>query len=285
MPWARRRILIWGKTRPELSKTYREIVCTGGVFEHSRGLVRLYPIPLRYMDDEARFKKYQWIETEVIPASETSDADVRPESYRIRTDVEVEVIGEPIPTGKNGSWQARAEWLIQPQNLVASVEELQDRQARDRTSLGILQPKTIEDIKAVRVADSERDGFNKRHADLCAQMDFPIDEVSGREIRPLMAPHYHFQVKFRCDDARCEKSHTFKILDWEVYALHRGIMRRRHCTAEAAAQEATTFLRERLITPGRDVRFFLGNFARHPQTFSIVGLWYPQRTAQTSLAF
>src|SRR5690349_10297784 len=58
--WERRRILIWGKTRPELSRNYRETVCTGGVFEDSGRLVRLYPIPLRYLDDEKYFKKYQW---------------------------------------------------------------------------------------------------------------------------------------------------------------------------------------------------------------------------------
>ena len=50
--WERRRILIWGKTRPELSAKYREIVCTGGVFEDTKCLVRLYPIPLRYLEDE-----------------------------------------------------------------------------------------------------------------------------------------------------------------------------------------------------------------------------------------
>src|SRR5262249_4696351 len=43
----RQRILIWGKTRPELSRTYRETVCTGGILADNRRLIRLYPIPLR----------------------------------------------------------------------------------------------------------------------------------------------------------------------------------------------------------------------------------------------
>ena len=41
--WQRRRILIWGKTRPELSKKYREIVCTGGVFEDTKKTRPLIP--------------------------------------------------------------------------------------------------------------------------------------------------------------------------------------------------------------------------------------------------
>jgi hypothetical protein len=36
--WETRRILIWGKTRPELSKKHRETVCTGGVFEDTKSV-------------------------------------------------------------------------------------------------------------------------------------------------------------------------------------------------------------------------------------------------------
>src|SRR5262249_14937551 len=54
--WEKRRILIWGKTSPQLSSRYIETVCTGGVFEDGAP-VRLYPIPFRYLDDQDRFKK------------------------------------------------------------------------------------------------------------------------------------------------------------------------------------------------------------------------------------
>jgi hypothetical protein len=102
--WERRKILIWGKTRPELSTKYRETVCTGGVFADTKRLVRLYPIPLRYMDDEKIFKKYQWIKAYVTK----STSDPRPESYKIRAD-DIQVF-DTIPT-KSGNWNARAEWV------------------------------------------------------------------------------------------------------------------------------------------------------------------------------
>src|SRR5450755_141693 len=54
----KRKILIWGKTAPELSMKYYETVCTGGVLEDGTP-VRLYPIPYRYMADDDKFKKYQ----------------------------------------------------------------------------------------------------------------------------------------------------------------------------------------------------------------------------------
>src|SRR5580704_6023249 len=100
--WERRRILVWGKTRPEVSRNYRETVCTGGVFEDTGRLVRLYPIPLRYLDDQKYFKKYQWITADVQPAG---PRDKRPESYRIRFD-RIEV-GETIDTGRNSEWSER----------------------------------------------------------------------------------------------------------------------------------------------------------------------------------
>jgi len=197
--WARKKILIWGKTRPELSKTYREIVCTGGVFADNKRLVRLYPIPLRYMDDDKIFKKYQWIEAWV----KKSTSDTRPESYKIRSD-EI-TIGETIPS-KSGCWDKRAEWIMQSGNIFASVESLQDKQIADQTSLGLVKPEEIIDVKAERYSKSESDKYWRNYEELVRQMELPIDDDSGREIRPLKPPDYRFKIKFRCRDTRCAYS-------------------------------------------------------------------------------
>jgi len=92
--------------------------------------VRLYPIPLRYLDDRRYFRKYQWIEADVRRA----DEDPRPESYRIRVD-DIRV-GDQIGT-ERGTWRQRATWILVPENLFDSVESLQARQAEDNTSLGL----------------------------------------------------------------------------------------------------------------------------------------------------
>lgn len=147
--YERRRILIWGKTRPEASRTHKETVCTGGVFEDTRRFVRLYPIPLRYMNDESKFKKYQWITAEVRKSS----SDPRPESYKIRCD-DLET-GALIET-KNGNWDARAEWILTASNCFPSVEALVRAQARDGTSLGIVKPAEIRRIHRARLSEAER---------------------------------------------------------------------------------------------------------------------------------
>jgi hypothetical protein len=150
--WERKRILIWGKTRPELSRSHKETVCTGGVFEDTKRFVRLYPIPLRYLDDEKVFKKYQWIEAFVRKAIK----DTRPESYNIRCDGIT--VGEFIPSEK-GDWSRRAEWIIQPGHIFRSVESLQDAREREGTSIGMVKPLSVTDYRVEAYSEEERQGF------------------------------------------------------------------------------------------------------------------------------
>jgi len=42
--WTTTKLLIWGTTYPEFSKTYYETVCTGALDEDTGKLVRIYPI-------------------------------------------------------------------------------------------------------------------------------------------------------------------------------------------------------------------------------------------------
>jgi hypothetical protein len=265
--WQRRRILIWGKTRPEVSRNYRETVCTGGVFEDSGRLVRLYPIPLRYLDDNKYFKKYQWITADVARAD---DHDRRPESYRIRPDG-IQLEGS-IKTGKTGDWAERAHWVLRPENVVRSVEELQARQKADATSLGVLKPKKIVQVHVENYAPAERNTFWKRYKETVAQLELELDE-NKREPKPLTPPDYRFQIRFTCDDPACTLVHKFGILDWEIDALY--FRMKKKYNAERAKQEVVQTL-ERLCRPEYDLRFFLGNISTHPTNFTIVGLWYPR---------
>jgi hypothetical protein len=137
-----------------VSAKYRETVCTGGVFADTGRLVRLYPIPLRYMDDEKLFQKYHWIEADVMRAS---DHDRRPESYRINPDRIV--VRERIGTS-DSTWRDRARWVLPPGNTFASVEALQAQQRIDHTSLGVVKPKKIVQIVCEPYSKHERDGYH-----------------------------------------------------------------------------------------------------------------------------
>jgi hypothetical protein len=43
-----------------------------------------------------------------------------------------------------------------------------------------------------------------------------------------------------------------------------------------AKREVENFLLDKLASSHFDTRFFLGNISSHPDTFTIVGLWYPK---------
>ncbi|MBA3631595.1 MAG: hypothetical protein H0W58_02100 [Acidobacteria bacterium] len=267
--WKRERILIWGKTRPELSQTYGELVCTGGLLESTKKLIRLYPIPLRYLDDERIFKKYQWIEASIAKTSR----DTRPESYKINfNDIE---IGELISI-EHGSWDKRAEWILNPSNILASVEELQAHQKYNRKSLGIIKPKEVSEVKFEPVSFDEKNGWKKRYDAVLSQLDLPFVQEEKRDIQPIPPPDYRYKITFRCDDEECIKEHNFSVLDWEIDALYHNL-RNRGDTPQLAATKVVEKL-EQVCNPENDLHFFLGNISNHPQVFTIVGLWYPKKS-------
>jgi hypothetical protein len=268
--WERRRILVWGKTRPEVSKHYRETVCTGGVFADTRRLVRLYPIPLRFIDDERYFKKYQWITADIQRAV---DKDNRPESYRIRAD-SIE-LGDTIDAGTHGDWRERAGYVLTPQTIFRSVEAIQAQQSIDHTSLGIIKPKSIIQVHVDGVPKSERQTMWQRYRELSDQLSLELDD-QVREVKPLTPPEYRFQIRFRCDDPSCTLIHKFGILDWEVDALY-FTLKKRHNELQAKTK-VVEHLEKHLQAPDRDPRFFIGNISTHPKNFTIVGLWYPKKS-------
>lgn len=268
----RKRILIWGKTRPELSRSHRETVCTGGILADTRRLIRLYPIPLRFLNDESVFSKYQWIEADIAKSTK----DYRPESYRIRTDNIV--VGEKVPT--DDDWRLRAEWIMNPENLYASVEALQVAQRRDKTSLGIVKPKEFVDFVAEEVPDEERDSYKQRYDQVMAQLDLPFEQ-EAEPTTPLPPPDYRFRIHFRCDDTACTRVHDFSVFDWEADALYTGC-RRRGDSREQARDKVLDKLRD-ICGDEKDTRLFLGNIFLHQHIFTIVGLWFPKKRAHKQL--
>ena len=74
------KVLIAVKTYPTLSAKYDELVCTAG-FKEDGTWIRVYPIPFRKLDYASQYKKYDWIELDLVK----NTSDFRPESYRPKT--------------------------------------------------------------------------------------------------------------------------------------------------------------------------------------------------------
>ena len=131
-------MLITVKTYPIPSAKYEELVCTAGVTEEG-DFVRLYPINFRELPFSQQYRKYQWIK---VNATKHSGRDTRKESYRPDCNTLV-TLPDPIPPNR-GDWSKRAKFALAKK--AASLEELSDRQSRDRTSLGVFKPRVVHDL-------------------------------------------------------------------------------------------------------------------------------------------
>src|SRR5690606_619887 len=147
MDWQTKTILILGTTYPSYSRSYTETVCTGGIDRESGELIRIYPVPHRYLEPEHRFKAFQWITARV----KRHPSDPRPESYKV--DPKSIELGEVIPSANDA---ARTKLLLDSPSLVSSVAELKARQQRSGTSLGILRPQSIHPPKLARRTKREK---------------------------------------------------------------------------------------------------------------------------------
>ena len=259
-----KRVLIWGKTYPELSSKYFETVCTGGVFEDGSP-VRLYPIPFRYLDEH--FHKYQWVTMRISP----SDSDSRPESYKV--DVDSIKCHEVVPpTGDE--WHLRADILFKNHSWqFDTVDALLEAQAMNRTSIGVVEPREILEVEVLRRSAEEWASFDEKLAKLKAehevarrQLDFFV-EATPPEMKHLDFLKKRLKITWKCHSADC-RTHSMQVLDWEVAELHR-----RHGDGKALKK-----LRQVCNVENYALKFFLGNLFLHPTAFTIVGLWYPKRS-------
>lgn len=259
--WKEYRVLIWGKTYPEISSKYYETVCTGGTLEDGK-FVRLYPIPFRYLSDNKIFSKYQWLRLKIKKAED----DPRPESFKV--DPASITIEETIPPDQHG-WKIRAKSVFRNSEYqFKSVEELIKANKEDKTSLGFVYPASIDGVKIDKRPEEEylefAEKLRKNKLRLTQEQLFPI--ISVEELKSLRYVSHRFKVQWHCRGTDC-KGHNMSILDWEAYELVRKV------GLEKAKQKVEEILDLRKYKTG----FFLGNFRLHMGTFAIGSLWYPKK--------
>ena len=65
--WVAKRILITVRTYPVPARKGIEVSCTGGITDDGKW-IRLFPVPYRFLEEDRRFTKYQWISVSVTKA-------------------------------------------------------------------------------------------------------------------------------------------------------------------------------------------------------------------------
>lgn len=255
-----RRILIWGKTYPELSERHRETVCTGGCLEDGTP-IRIYPVPLRYLPAHNRYSLYDWIEVPITPSTK----DRRPESHKIKS----EALRQVGHIGTENGWLERRQFIFSnPSWHYQCVEDLRARERLDKTSMGMVTVGAVDKVVREWRTDEER----RVHEEKLARLKSKIDLFDERRAFHLEFCPFKIRVHWRCTRLdgpnRC-RGHTAAVLDWGLGELGR----------RRGADAALSKMEELANVDKYDLRFYMGNFKAHPRNFGIVGLWYPQRAA------
>lgn len=131
-------VMVLVKATPQPSLKYGDTVCVAGALLGQGPIrwIRLYPIPFRYLESAAKFRKYQTVKVELRPTS----GDYRPESAKVNLE---QIVGGVVAE----DWKHRApivEQLAGPSmcELLAGVSK--DPNA---ASLGAVPPRDVDGLE------------------------------------------------------------------------------------------------------------------------------------------
>ena len=275
------KILITVKTYPVLSRTYTELVCTAGVNEQGEWR-RIYPVRFRQLRDENKYKKYQWIEADLI----RDRKDDRPESRRIENADELRTC-ESLSTDKK--WAERRRHFIDKVTIHDDLTKLISLAHKNELSLALFRPKVWKDFKFEPVSeewDEEKIAHleKQRH-----QLDFFRDENAiAEDLKIVRKLPYKFSYAFEDINSKLGK---LMIEDWEIGALYWNCLMSSNNDRDEAVRKVKQkylidFVRSGKYSPllilGTTLEF---HKKKAPNPFIIIGVIPLPQTSQAELAF
>lgn len=198
------RVLITVKTYPTLSRTYGETVCTAGI-RADGSWVRIYPVPFRRLEDTEQYRKFDWIEADLIK----SKKDPRPETYHPAD------MHQLVPQGHidtNDDWRERRRLLIETARVYTRLDEVITAAKANEISLAVFKPTAIKEFIVEEEEDREwnpdkmEEMRNKSN-----QGDLFVEEWR-KTFKVIPKLPYSFSYRFTDADGRESK---LQILDWE----------------------------------------------------------------------
>ena len=272
----KRKVFITVKTYPTISTKYDELVCTAGILDDG-SWVRVYPLPFRKLDDENRYKKYQWME---LPLTKNT-SDPRPESYKVTDLSKVVLLGDPIGTDR--AWEDRRRIIFDKNPVYEDLAELIVKaNHHNELSLAIFKPTKINGFKIEEVDrewDSDKLALLERKASQLSMFQ------SAEEVKAhfTAVPKLPFKFSYSFEDNKGKKS-TLMIEDWEIGMLYWNCLKQTN-----NEQAAIQLVKEKYLDEfsNKDIFFFLGTTKEHhgraKNPFVIVGVFYPPVMHQPSL--
>lgn len=263
------KVLISVKTYPTISKKYDELVCTAG-FREDGNWIRLYPVPFRKLDYNKQYRKYQWMELDLVK----NTSDFRPESYRPRTiDTQPKIL-DSIDTKYN--WKERKKYALK--EVYDDLSKLiDDAKGPKKKSLATFKPTLI---KKFYYEPVEREWDQAKIA-LMNQLN--LFEEKNKRIQVVRKLPYKF--KYRFEDVNGKESNMM-IEDWEVGALYWNCFEKYQDEKIACEKVLEKYYTDFALT--KDLYFYMGTtFVNHVKNnvnpFVIIGTFHPKKVDQLEL--
>lgn len=265
------KVLITVKTYPTLSAKYEELVCTAG-FREDGTMVRIYPIPFRKKAYNEQYKKYDWIELDLVK----NTRDFRPESYRPNSfDNQIKIVGH---IGTENNWQERKRICLNKiyYNMQDLISEAQNKNIC--TSLAVFKPTEILDF----YAESVERNWDKNKLKKLNQLNLFESSKDG-QFKVVKKLPYKFIFRFK--DIQGTESQLM-IEDWEAGQLYWRCLDKHN----GNEQNAVADVRKKYFddfAKTKDLYFFLGTTQAHhfksKNPFIIIGTFHPKPELQGKL--
>jgi hypothetical protein len=277
------RVLISVKTYPLPSNKYDELVCTAGFLQdehdlHNNGKwIRLYPVPFKALPYKDQYKKFEWIELDLV----RNTSDFRPESYRpLRGIDSIRTLGEEVGTGD--SWAKRKEYALK--EVLTSMNELVQRaKSGERKSLATFKPREIIDF----VIEKSEPQWKQEWRDHLLQYNLWDLDKRGEGKTRKVVPKLPFKYSYKFLSDGDERPRKLMIEDWEIGGLYSNCLR----SSGGDTEEANRLVRKKYFDEflsKKDLYLFLGTTLqfqlRAPQPFLIIGVFYPPKTDAVQLS-
>jgi hypothetical protein len=236
LEWREEKVLIIGRASPEPSRKYLETVCTGGITEKGE-VLRLYPIPLRYLEAGSKYKLWTWAKFMI----QKNPSDKRKESFRIRED-SIQILGQVE------DWSERFAFLEKA--IFPDRETLEEMYYKDWTSVGVVEIEFVDFCAVPRKKDWEKNKPYIRQGHLYAQR------------KPLEQLPFQMQIKFRCKHNPNCKEHVSSLIGWQYMEAFRNF-RDKYGSDENAFEVIKDKIKKSFADPRKRSFALLGTHSRY----------------------
>lgn len=235
--WRKEKVLIIGRASPEPSRKHIETVCTGGITEKGE-VLRLYPIPLRYLEEGERYKQWTWAEFEIAK----DPGDKRKESYKVKE-------GSIRILGQSEDWSEKFAFLKNA--IVKDKESLEQLYRKDWTSIGVVEIELVEFYAKTQTRNWEED------------KSYIKQFLLYEDRKPLEQLPLELRLTFRCKNNPECKTHDSSLIGWEYMEAFRNF-RKTYGSAENAVEALKHAVQAKFSDTKRNAFALMGTHRFHP---------------------